>query len=122
MDILFIYLSAATIFITAIIHSLLGERRLISPILALGEGPLQHLMVRQLIRFAWHFTSVLMFLSAVVLLIVANMPSSSARYIIAVIGLTYLAVGLFDGVVSRGKHIGWWFLTAAGGLALMAFV
>lgn len=118
MNTLFIYLAAATICVTAIIHSLLGEQKLIQPVLTLRDGPLQFSLARQLIRFAWHFTSVLMLVTAAILLLIADMSAPPARALIGVIGFAYFCVGIFDGILTKGKHIGWWFLTASGGLAL----
>lgn len=118
MEHIFLYLSATTIIVTAFVHSILGERRLIEPILNLRQGPLHSLHARRVIRFAWHMTSVLMLITAAVLVIAAVMPSESLHILIWIIGVSYLVVGLFDALLTRGKHIGWWFLTAAGILAL----
>jgi hypothetical protein len=39
-------------------HSVLGERRLIGPLLARREGALASDLARVVVRFAWHLTSV----------------------------------------------------------------
>ena len=109
-----LWLSAATMVAVAFVHALLGERRLIGPILALNTGVVAVPLGRQVLRFAWHLTSVLMILCALVVV-----WPGTARALIAITGAVWLAVGLFDGVVTRGKHVGWPFLTAAGVFALL---
>ena len=99
---------------TAIVHSVLGERRLIGPILALDSDVTTRPLARAVLRFAWHFTSVLIALTA---LLVAW--PETPRMLILVTGAVYLAVGLFDAGMTRGKHVGWPFLAGAGVLALM---
>ncbi len=99
---------------TALVHSVLGERRLIAPILALDTGPVAVPLGRGVLRFAWHFTSVLMIISA----LVVAWPGTPAMLIV-VTGSLWLAVGLFDAVYTKGKHVGWPFLAGAGLLALL---
>lgn len=118
METALLYLSASTIVVTSLVHSMLGERLLIAPMMAMRDGPLQSLKARRVIRFAWHMTSVLMVITAIVLIIAALTPSRSLHILVWIIGGSYLGVGLFDGILTRGKHIGWWFLTAAGCLAV----
>jgi hypothetical protein len=65
-------------------------------------------------RFTWHFTSLLMALSAAVVV----WPKSPGG-LVAVTGATWVAAGLFDGALTRGEHIGWPFLTLAGIFALI---
>jgi len=117
---IFLYLAAATIILTALIHSVLGERLLIAPLVGMRDGPLQSGLARRVIRYAWHLTSVLMGLTAIVLIMAAQSPSPAFDYLVWIIGGTYLAVGLFDGIATRGQHIGWWCLTAAGLLTLIS--
>lgn len=111
---IWLWLSALTMVATALVHSIFGERRLIGPILALDSAITNKSLARQVLRFAWHFTSLLMIVSA---LLVA-WPETPLR-LIAVTGMIWLFVGLFDAVYTRGKHIGWPFLAGAGTLALL---
>jgi hypothetical protein len=112
--VIWLWLAAATMVATAIVHSVLGERRLITPILALDSDITRKPLARRVTRFAWHFTSALMALSATVVI----WPRSPSG-LVAVTGAVWIAVGLFDGVFTRGEHIGWPFLTAAGVFALV---
>jgi hypothetical protein len=44
------------------------------------------------------------------------------RWLLGVIGVAHLAMGLFDAVLTRGKHIGWPLITLIGGLTLLALL
>ncbi len=125
---LMLTLSALLMVITALMHSIVGEKKLIKPILALrelqqilvlGEENSPHIMKRRqprrVLRFAWHMTSVLMLLCAL-LVIWPDVPLA----LIAITGAAWLIAGIVDAIYTRGKHIGWPFLAAAGLLALVA--
>lgn len=107
------WVAAALMVVTALTHSVLGEKRLIGPILKSQDGPLAVPLGRQVLRFAWHFTTILMILCA----ITVAYPQTP-HVINGVIGAGWLAAGLFDLAVTRGKHVGWPMLTAAGTCAL----
>ena len=109
-----LWLAAATMVVVALVHSTVGERRLIGPILALDTGVVARPLGRQVLRFAWHMTSVLMILCAVVVTWLGIDP-----LLVAIIGVAWLAAGIFDAIYTRGLHIGWPFLTAAGTFALI---
>ncbi len=100
--------------LTAAVHSVLGERRLIGPILALNSGVVAVPLGRNVLRFAWHMTSLLMILSALTLV-----WSGTDRTLIAIIGGSWLAAGIVDALMTRGRHIGWPALAAAGAFALV---
>ena len=101
--------------LTAVVHSVFGEKRLIGPILALNGGILLVPLARQVLRFAWHLTSVLMLVSAV-LVIWPGTPLG----LIQITGAAWLAAGFLDAVYTQGKHIGWPFLSGAGICALLS--
>ena len=61
---IWLWLSAAFMVTTAGVHSVLGYRRMIVPLLRGEAGPLADALTRRIIRFAWHATSVLMLISA----------------------------------------------------------
>ncbi len=111
------WLSAATMVLTATVHSILGEKRLIAPILALDSEVTNRPLARKVLRFAWHFTSILMIVSA----LVVAWPGTPSP-LVAVTGSIWVFVGLFDAVYTRGQHVGWPFLSGAGFLALLGVV
>nr|WP_221235081.1 hypothetical protein [Sphingopyxis panaciterrulae] len=98
----------------AFVHSVLGTRRLIVPLLQMREGVLGDALVRSILRFAWHATSVLMLVSAA-----AVAWPGTPKPLIAVIGGAWLATGLFNAAYTRGRHIAWPVLSAAGLFALI---
>ena len=106
-------ISAVLMVLTAIAHSFVGEKRLIGPLLAQQIELLAGFRAN-LVRFAWHFTSLLMIVTA---LLVA-WPGSPAS-LIRITGAVWLFAGISDVILTRGKHIGWPLLCAAGGLALL---
>ena len=108
-----LWLSAAMMVTTAALHSLLGERRLIGPVLAIEHPITQRPLARQVLRLAWHLTSLFMVLTALLVLWPGTPPS-----LILITGILWLVVGLMDGFVTKGKHVGWGPLTIAGGLAI----
>nr|WP_208417583.1 hypothetical protein [Sphingopyxis panaciterrae] len=99
---------------TAGVHSVLGYRRLIAPLLQRRDGPLSEPLTRRIIRFAWHATSVLMLISAVAV----AWPGTPSG-LVAVIGAGWLATGLFNVAYTKGQHIAWPALSGAGIFALI---
>jgi hypothetical protein len=122
MTTLFLVLAAILTLATAATHSYFGERRLIGPLVASNDGVMARLLAKQVIRFAWHLTSLLWLGQALLLLRAALVPSFFDPALIAGIGFLHLAIGLFDAVITRGQHIGWPLLTAIGVLALLSLI
>jgi hypothetical protein len=114
VGVLVFWISAGLMAATAVAHSVVGERQLIRPALGLQAGILRVPLARQVLRFAWHLTSVLMLLSAALV----AWPSSP-HALVGVAGAVWLAVGLVDAAYTRGKHLGWPLLSAAGALSLV---
>lgn len=110
---IWLWLSAVMMVATAITHSVLGERRLIGPLFALNIDMLAGYRT-PLVRFAWHFTSLLMIASACVV----AWPGTPVP-LIQITGVIWLAAGIGDAILTRGTHIGWGPLTVAGLFALL---
>ena len=107
-------LSSAFMVAAALVHSVPGYRRLIQPLLRSGDGLLADALVRRIVRFAWHATSVLMLVSATAV----SWPGTPRGLLVA-IGAAWLATGLFNAVYTKGRHIAWPVLSAAGLFALI---
>ncbi len=107
--------------ITAVLHSLVGEKRLIGPILASGATIMRGALARAVLRFAWHWTSAL-WLCVGAVLVSAGTGSFVDRTVLLAIALAHIFCGLFDGVLTRGKHVGWPFITLIGALTLFALI
>ncbi|MBB6424438.1 hypothetical protein [Sphingopyxis sp. JAI128] len=111
---IWLWLSAAFMVTAAGVHSVLGYRRLIVPLLQRREGPLSDALTRRIIRFAWHATAVLMLISAS-----AVIWPGTPRGLLIVIGAGWLATGLVNAAYTKGRHIAWPALCSAGIFALV---
>lgn len=110
--------AGAIVLVTAATHSIVGERRLIGPLLRQRDGILAAPLARQVIRFAWHLTALLMAMVAIVFF--AGGAGAVPHRMVALIGAGLLGAGLVDAVYSRGRHIGCPLLVTAGICALAA--
>ena len=104
---MWLWLSAALMTVTALAHSALSETRLLPAITAVS-------LTRTIVRYALHAMSVYMILSAVTV----AWPGSSPT-LVAIVGAGWIVVGLTGLAVSRGRHRGWPVITAAGVSALI---
>jgi len=112
--VIWLWLSAAFMATTAVVHGILGERRLLQPLMTLDQGIMGVELARKVFRLAWHALSLLMLVSAA-----SVVWPGTPRELILLIGATWSATGLFDAIYTRGRHIGWPFLTASGVFALL---
>ena len=108
---------------TMLVHSVLGQRRIIRPLLDGGTGVIQKPLARFIVPFAWHLTSFIGLIVAAILLALAWMPDQAPTVGIAATGLIFTLGGIWDAIGSRGKHVGWLPLTLIGlsALAALAF-
>jgi hypothetical protein len=113
-------LSAAFLVVIAITHSVLGERVLLIPLLARRESVLKSELVRVILRFAWHITSVSWLVLAAILVAIALKPEQVCRVSLLSVGVTFTLCGIYDVFATRGRHVGWPFITAIGLCALGA--
>jgi len=119
------FISAAIIalVIVSFLHSYFGEKLLIAPMFKRrGNAVLENDLARKVMRFAWHATSVMWVMMAVVLYPVGFEPADLSTTILLTFGIGFLLIGLFDLIASRGRHIGWPVLTAIGAFLLAANV
>ncbi|WP_018996072.1 hypothetical protein [Hirschia maritima] len=114
MNSILLLLAAALCIITALIHSFVGEKRLISPLIKSNHGVMTNPLAKEVIRFAWHWTSALWFLIAAYLGLVTFDEKMASPLLLWAIGLVHIAAGLFDALITKGKHIGWPPITAIG--------
>ena len=110
---IWLWLSAAFMATTALVHGVLGEKRLIGPLMMLDQGIMAVDLARKVFRLAWHALSLLMLVSAV-----SVVWPATPRGLVLLIGAAWTAVGVFDAIYTRGRHVGWPFLTASGVFAL----
>jgi hypothetical protein len=96
------------------VHSILGQKRLIRPILKQGAGVMQNPLARFILPFGWHLMSLFGLIVAAILFAWAWAPDQARTIGLAMTGIVFTASGLIDAVGSRGKHIGWPPLTLIG--------
>lgn len=113
-------MAAALCAITALTHSVLGERKIIGPLMQYDTGIMQVPLARQVTRFAWHWMSVLWLIVAAVLALAAY-GDIQLPWLVFAIGSAHFVLGVADGIITRGQHVGWPLITLIGALALLAF-
>jgi len=111
--------AAVLLAITMCVHSVVGQRRLVRPLLDQSEGVMKHPLARFIVPFAWHLTSGIGLVLAAILFAWAWAPDQAKTIGLVATGIVFTASGLIDCVGSKGKHIGWAPLTLIG---LSAFV
>ena len=89
--------------------------------LATRGGVLDSDFARAVVRFAWHFTSAVGLVVAAALVATAVRPQAIGIVVLLSGGVMFTAAGLIDGLVTRGRHVGWPFLTATGLACLGAY-
>jgi hypothetical protein len=115
-------LTAASLLLVATmgVHSFLGQKRLIRPIIKQGAGVMQNPLARFILPFGWHLMSFFGLIVAAMLFAWAWAPDQARTVGLAATGLVFTASGLIDAVGSKGKHIGWPPLTLIGILSFAA--
>ena len=110
--------AAILIVLLGVAHSVLGERYILTrlfrrdlPKLFGGQE-----FTRNTLRFAWHLTTVLAFGLGAVLWQLAGAPPP--ELLARTLGWCFIASGLLPLVFTRGRHLAWVVLFAAGGLCL----
>lgn len=118
-----LYLAALLLLGVGLAHSWLGERYVLRRIERSASLPKLRLggveMMAQVLRFAWHITSIAWFGMAAILLLMAH-DALSPRTAGAVIAGTFLVSALTSGIPSRGKHYSWLVFLAVALLVLYA--
>jgi hypothetical protein len=114
-----LYIAAILIALLGVGHSVLGERFILIRLFRRGELPAlfgSQDLTRQTLRFAWHLTSVLGLGISIVLVQLAD--GAPPRAMALAIGWTLLISGLLPLIHTRGRHLSWIVLFAAGGLCI----
>jgi hypothetical protein len=115
-------IAAILLAMTMCVHSLMGQRRLVRPLLDQGTGVMSHPLARFIVPFAWHLTSGIGLVVATILLAWAWAPDQARTIGLVATSLVFTASGLIDAVGSKGKHIGWAPLTLIGIAAFAALM
>ena len=101
--------SILLIFIGAV-HSLLGEKYLILRLLKRDNLPKLFggdEFTKQLIRFAWHLTTLAWWAIAAILWVFWGGVDAQQHIILQIIAVTFVLSGTLALVASKGKHLSW---------------
>jgi hypothetical protein len=115
-------LASLLIVATMFVHSMLGQRRLIRPLLDENHGVMRRPLARFIVPFAWHLTSFIGLIVAAILLAWAWLPGQAATIGLAMTGVIFTVGGIWDAIGSKGQHVGWPPLTLIGLSALAAIL
>jgi len=107
-------IAALLLVMTMCVHSVMGHRRLVRPLLDEGAGVMKHPPARFIVPFAWHLTSGIGLVVAAILFAWAWAPDRARTVGLLATGIVFTASGLIDAVGSKAKHIGWAPLTLIG--------
>lgn len=106
----FLVAAAGVVTLGGVLHSLLGERLILSK---LSTASLPKVVgssdfTLQVLRVFWHLVSVAWWGFALLLVLLARLPAGEGnRSLILAIAVTFLASAIVSAVVSRGKHFSW---------------
>lgn len=116
-------LAATLIVAISLAHSYLGERYIIVRLLRRENLPKlggSDVFTKQILRFAWHITSVA-WLGLAAILVVLSRAAVTPQPLARVVAVTFLASAVLSGLGSRGRHYSWIVFLAVGVLAWVAF-
>lgn len=105
-------LTGALAALGALGHGYLGERLLLTPLLARPDLPRTRLggaaQTAMMLRFTWHFFTVVMISLAVVFVALGTEVAGGGNWTVVRILAGYFAVfGVLVLVLSRGRHFAW---------------
>ncbi|PWF45440.1 hypothetical protein [Massilia glaciei] len=114
-----LYAAACIITLLALAHSWLGERHILIRLFRRGILPKvlgTEEFTKGTLRFVWHFTSLIALgFAALLVQIAGGVPAPALA---PTIGWTLIVAGILPLVFTRGRHLSWIFLFAAGALCL----
>jgi hypothetical protein len=114
--------ASVVLVMTMCVHSIMGQRRLVRPLLEQRQGIMQHPLARFILPFAWHLTTGIGLVVAAILFAWAWVPDQAQIIGLIATGVVFTGSGLIDAIGSRAKHIGWAPLTLIGLSAFAALL
>jgi hypothetical protein len=112
--------SGVLILALGLFHSVAGEKYLVRRLLRRDNLP--HLFggdtfTKRTIRYAWHLLTLMTVACAAILFYMASRKTSADAPIAWILAFTFLGCGAWGVVATRGRHLSWVVLVAAGLLA-----
>ncbi len=118
------YTSACFAFAIGIVHSVLGERYILTRLFCRDNLPKlfggTEFTVLTL-RFAWHITTIAWWGFAAILVLLAE-QSFTFHNLSSVLAATFLTTGGIALIASRGRHLSWLVFLFIGGVCLYAAI
>lgn len=115
-----LYLAAAMLFTTGLLHSCLGERYILTRLFKRDSLPKLFggtAFTSGTLRFVWHLTTVAWWGLGSIVLLSAHGALTNAQ-VLRVIGVVAVVSGVFPLVFTWGKHLSWLVFFVVGGLLL----
>ncbi len=104
-----LYLAAFSAIAIGVVHSVLGERYILTRLFRRNDLPKLFggtEFTTRTLRFAWHITTVAWFGFAAVLVLLAS-DNVTQHSIALVVGVTFLTTAALTAGISRVKHLAW---------------
>ena len=119
-----IYSAAFFAFAIGVIHSVLGERYILTRLFRRDDLPKLFggtEFTTQTLRFAWHITTIAWWGFSAILVLLAR-DAFSFSNLSMVIAITFLVSGSVALLASRGRHLSWIVFMFIGGVSLYAAI
>ncbi|NOX67919.1 MAG: hypothetical protein GXP15_01920 [Gammaproteobacteria bacterium] len=119
-----LYIAAFFTFAIGVIHSVLGERYLLSRLFRQTDLPVLFggtEFTALTLRFAWHLTTIAWWGFAAILVLLAE-RALSFQALSMVVAITFMVSGAIALLASKGRHYSWLVFLFVGGASLYAAV
>ena len=106
----YLLVAAGVSAVGGVLHSILGERLILSKLATAGlpETLGSPVFALRVLRLFWHLVSVAWWGLAALLVLLASMPATDDHQrLVLTIAVTFLASAGVSAIVSRGKHFSW---------------
>ena len=117
-----LYTAAFLVVLLGLAHSWLGERYLLQRLFRRSELLPKLLggteFTKNTLRFVWHLTTVMAFGFALLMVLIANDTGHGPADMANAIGVCLIVSGALPLLYTRGRHVSWVGLFAAGALCL----
>jgi hypothetical protein len=103
-------IAAILLALTAVAHSVLGERYIIIRLFRRNDLPRlfgSDAFTKRTLRFAWHLTSVAWLGFAAVLVAAAEQTTPRVDPILRIVAVTCLVTAAVIALASKGRHLAW---------------
>lgn len=114
--------AAALAFLIGAVHSVLGEIRVLRPLLApeRRQGLLaKQETLRRVLRVSWHLVTLAWWGIAAIIAAIAVTPADAhGTMVLIIVSLLFSVMGVVALVASRGRHLSWIVFFAIAGLSI----